>query len=149
MILHLQQNNLDIRYRPGKELVIADALSRAPLQECEEQDEPEKIAFYQEVESISEVEETAIPSSNLEAIRTATGEDPNMRILIQTIKTGWPNQKDKVPQQITPYLAFREELTEDNGIVYKGAKIVIPTALRADMLKLAHYSHVGINACIR
>ncbi len=36
MLLRLQQYDIVIRYRPGKEMILADALSRLPSKESEE-----------------------------------------------------------------------------------------------------------------
>jgi len=44
---------------------------------------------------------------------------------------------------------MRDELTTQNGLVFKGEQIVIPIGLRADMKKAVHSSHIRIEGCLR
>ena len=62
---------------------------------------------------------------------------------------GWPETKEDVPNNIHQYWNIRDELTVQDGVIYKGMKAVIPTILRKQMIAKAHKSHLGINACIR
>ena len=62
---------------------------------------------------------------------------------------GWPNSKEQIPEIIQEYWNFREEITIQDGISYKGLHMIIPVSLKADMLKKLHSSHVGTEACIR
>ena len=43
----------------------------------------------------------------------------------------------------------RDELTIQNGILIKGMKVVIPQALKHEMIKRTHSSHLGIEASLR
>ena len=47
------------------------------------------------------------------------------------------------------YFPFRDELTLQNGIIFKGERIVIPSSLRSDMMAKIHASHIGIQGCLR
>lgn len=42
---------------------------------------------------------------------------------------------------------FSSELTEVQGIVLKGTKVIIPKAMRAEILGRIHEGHLGINKC--
>ena len=42
------------------------------------------------------------------------------------------------------YYAFRDELSTVDGILFKGQRIVIPTSMRAEMLKRIHEGHLRI-----
>ena len=44
---------------------------------------------------------------------------------------------------------MRDELTVQDGLVFKGNSVVIPKSLRADMKLKIHSSHLGIEACLR
>jgi hypothetical protein len=46
-------------------------------------------------------------------------------------------------------VAFREELTFQDGIIFKGERIVVPQSVRNDMLSRIHNGHVGIQDCLR
>ena len=45
------------------------------------------------------------------------------------ILMGWPETRSEVPNEIKVYFPHRDELTVDEGIVFKGAKLVIPPSL--------------------
>ncbi|KAJ8049300.1 hypothetical protein HOLleu_01984 [Holothuria leucospilota] len=70
-----------------------------------------------------------------------------MQQVITHIKDGWPIDKHEVSPEVSQYWHHRAELTECNGIVFKGDKVVIPNSLRQDMLKRIHEGHQGINRC--
>ena len=55
--------------------------------------------------------------------------------LQDTLGCGWPNNQSQIPNVLRPYWIFREELSEANGIILKGEKIVIPSALRKGCLE--------------
>lgn len=44
---------------------------------------------------------------------------------------------------------MRDELTVQDGLVFKGNFVVIPKSLRADMKLKIHSSHLGIEVCLR
>lgn len=48
-----------------------------------------------------------------------------------------------------PYQYFKGELTVLDGVLLKGTKIVIPTSMRSQMLRLVHEGHLGIEKCKR
>ena len=62
---------------------------------------------------------------------------------------GWLDSKEQTPAMIQEYWNFCEEITIQDGILYKGLHMIIPVSLREDMLKKLHSSHVGTEACIR
>ena len=62
---------------------------------------------------------------------------------------GWPEERKLVSEEVRPYLHHREELTVENGIIFKGDRCVIPLAMRADLLRKLHSSHMGIEATLR
>ena len=56
---------------------------------------------------------------------------------------GWPSDKRDVPLCIQEYWPYRDELTTQNGIVYRGKRVIIPEEMRPQMLQRAHASHLG------
>ena len=75
--------------------------------------------------------------------------DPVMQALRETILRGWPESKSDVPECVLPYFDFRDELTVQDQLVFKGAQLVVPAAMRKDMMAVAHASYIGIEGCIR
>ena len=70
-----------------------------------------------------------------------------MQILQSTIQNGWPDKISEAPKEIQQFCTYRVELSEADGIVLKGEKIVIPKSLRKEMLSRIHSSHLGVNKC--
>ena len=49
--------------------------------------------------------------------------------------------------ELRDYWNFRDELSEADGIILNGEKIVIPPNLRKEMLEIVHRSHLGMVKC--
>ena len=64
-------------------------------------------------------------------------------------KVGWPDRKEEVPTEIRNYFHCKEELTIQDGIFFKGNRVIVPAALRPLMVKEVHSSHIGIEGCLR
>lgn len=43
----------------------------------------------------------------------------------------WPKDKAQVPSEIRPYFTLQEELSHQDGIVFRGERAVIPDTLRS------------------
>ena len=84
MMIRLQKYDYEIYYMPGKEMLLADTLSRAPLQEASEEMEFENVNVMHDV----------ITSPILyERIKRATDGDPDLQALKRVILEGWPTDK--------------------------------------------------------
>eukprot|EP00731_Ephydatia_muelleri_P036903 Em0351g3a len=68
-----------------------------------------------------------------------TESDNTLQKLKSIIRSGIDLSED-----VQSYWNFRNELSEAEGIILKGEKIVIPTSLRKDMLTRIHRGHLGI-----
>ena len=134
MIMTVQKYSLNVVYRPGKELVLADTLSRAFLQ-----DDDDSLEEKFEVNTLS-----VIPMSDnkLTELKDQTEKDKQLQQLMNTIKTGWPTNK-----KCLPFWKFRDELSVSDNIIFKGEKVVIPTKMWPEMLRYIHSSHLGIEKC--
>ena len=61
-----------------------------------------------------------------------------MQKLSNVLKDGWPNHKPQLPVELTPYFSFRQEITEANGIIMKGERVIVPTTMRMDKKEKIH-----------
>ncbi|GLV46580.1 hypothetical protein CBL_21312, partial [Carabus blaptoides fortunei] len=68
---------------------------------------------------------------------------------VPSYKKGWPEKKEQVPVEIREYWHYRDELSVNNGMIFKGQNIIIPRAMRKEALNKIHSSHLGIEACLR
>jgi len=158
MLLGLQRYNYEIVYKKGSQMYLADTLSRAFLQseECSS-NTPEVLITdvagddltSEEIEQIHMADYLPIPEPRLQEIREATKADDSLRTLQEAILRGWPESRHKVPSLAQPYFTVRDELSLQDGIIFRGARCIIPSSLRADMLTRIHSSHGGIEACRR
>jgi transposase InsO family protein len=72
-----------------------------------------------------------------------------MQQLITAINTGWAIDRKQCPPALIPFYNNRSELIEDNGLVFFGERLVVPSSLRKEMLQQIHKSHIGIEGCLR
>jgi hypothetical protein len=132
MLLRIQPYDLTITYRPGKEVLVADALSRSPGRDKTEINFEVKIHLVQ------------FSTQKLETLRDDTRNDPELRELMHTINTCWPAMQRLLPFPLRPYWSYRDELTIEDGIIMKGDRVIIPAVMRAGILEKLHESHQGI-----
>ena len=148
MLLRLQHYNLDVNYKKGSEMYIADFLSRASLPHSHDKTNDYDI-FSLELENMNFAEFLRISDTRLQQIQKLTCSDCQLQTLKTTILAGWPNCKDEIHPSIREFWSMQEELTMQNGIIYKGHRVIIPKAMRAELLSHIHSSHLGAEACLR
>ena len=141
MLLRLQKYNISVSYKPGKELHIADALSRAYLREQKEDllDEELQVNWITPQLPISE--------EKLEVFRNATAQDSVLQELKNMTMRGWPKDRSAVPDSVQPFWTFREEISFASGLLFKSDKLIVPLQLRPEMLEKIHESHLGVVKC--
>ena len=143
MLLRLQRYSLVIRYKKGKEMYLADTLSRAHLTDistCE---------FIHELEEIDHKEFLPVSSEQWQWMQHAAADDPVLQELRSVIQSGWPESKAEVPPCLISYYDSRDELTVQGDLVFKSHQLVVPLCLRKEMMEAIHASHIGIEGCIR
>ena len=133
-----------ISHVPGKNLIIADALSRAPsrnIDKSESDFENDTTAF---VDMIME----SFPASNnrLEEIRREQASDLIIQELSRLYREGW-TKKSKVRTDLLSYWPMRAEFAVHDGFLLKGTSLVIPAAMQRDILSRLHEAHQGIVKC--
>ncbi|XP_034023466.1 uncharacterized protein K02A2.6-like [Thalassophryne amazonica] len=143
LLMRLMRFSPVAEYAPGKTLIVADTLSRSPLSTCTEPDTQSDVACY--VASIVGV----IPASQnkMEEIKMATAEDAELQSLIKFIWTGWPEHSCKVPVGIRQFMQVKAELSEHDGLVLRGSRIVVPQLMRKEILQKIHEGHQGLTKC--
>ena len=137
MLLRLQQYDMVITYRPGKEMLLADALSHLPLRANNSE-----IKLDLRVNAISFA---AFSSSRLTKTAMETQKDPILSTVHRLTLNGWPRVRRHVPRIARNYWDFRDELSIEGDLLMKGERIVIPTSCRDSILADLHRSHEGAN----
>ena len=67
-----------------------------------------------------------------------------MLSLLETVKSGWPEDKHTLPSSVQQYYNFREELTTQSGFLFKENRLIIPVGYREEIMSKLHASHSGI-----
>jgi hypothetical protein len=95
------------------------------------------------------VQYLTMTAARLHDVRMRTTEDESLQILKDTILCGWPHKHEDTPSLTKPYFDIRDELTVQDGILFRGEQAIIPKTLRSDMMQRIHSSHIGIGGCLR
>ncbi|XP_048745965.2 uncharacterized protein K02A2.6-like [Ostrea edulis] len=157
MLLRLQKFDYEITYKRGLEMYLADTLSRAylPTVQIQRNDSEDRVLAItdrakseKDAESVTMSEYVTISSETLKKIKSANSRDETMQKLYKTIKDGWP-ERDELTPDIQIFYTFRDELTSQDGLIFKGDRIVIPPTLKGEILQKVHSSHIGIQGCYR
>ena len=133
MRLRLQRYDLKVSHKPGKEMFIADTLSRAPI----------KVKADQLFDESLEINVINATQEKLCELQEATEEDETLQVLKKFTMEGWP-ESSKIPPEVKPYFSYRDEISEENGLLMKGNKLIIPKSLQREMLDKVHDAHLGI-----
>ena len=134
MLLKIQPYDVTIVYKPGKEVVIADALSR--LNPVESDAIPGMEVRIHDITDITPI--------RLDELQQATAHDDTLQVLQQQIIVGWPTTIKKLTPQLRPYWSVRDSLAIQDSLVIMGQRIIIPESLRPSMLKQLHSGHQGM-----
>ena len=65
---------------------------------------------------------------------TCTAVDETLQVLKSVVLNGWPESKHDCPKLIHQFWLFRDEITTQDGILYEGQTVIIPTSMRREML---------------
>ena len=142
MLMRMLRFNPTVSHVPGKQLVVADTLSRKPLRSpVMDSDELEQDVDLH-VEAV--IMGWPVSTDRLETIRQLTDEDEELRAVAEYVALGWPDSPLKLPGRLLPYHAERAELSLLEGVVTHGDRIVMPKALRGETLERLHESHQGL-----
>ena len=87
-------------------------------------------------------------STKIELIHEETSKDPTLTLLRHYIHMGWPNDCRMLPQELHTFWNYREDLSMENGLIMKGARLLIPSTLRKKVLEQIHDGHLGIEKCM-
>lgn len=149
MMLKLQRYQFLVSYKKGKEMYIADTLSRAPLTNPTEiGTEKEEEVFRIEL-SAMDLKPSNLSSVTFERLKKETSSDTVLNSLYEIVQKGWPSDKVLLPANLRPYWSYRDEITVHNGVLMKSHQVVIPSSMRQEMLIKIHKAYQGADSSIR
>lgn len=149
LLLRLQWYNLTLKYVPGKELHVPDMLSRA----CSVTSSPsasEKLLTDEADYQVHVVIQNLKCSNYMHAkIKSTTINDSELSQVKQFILNEWPQYSHDCPENTKLYWPIRAELSFYDGYILFHDRIVVPRALRAEILNRLHTGHQGRERCKR
>ena len=134
MLLRIQKYDFTVKYVPGKDIPIADGLSRLPIHGDEI---PDIDVTIHDITGVSE--------SIFKKIKDETKCDETLQVLARTVTNGWPQYRNQCPDNIAPFWNFRDEIVVFNIVLQKGNRVIIPNNMPAEMLVNIHTGHQGID----
>ncbi|XP_054765371.2 uncharacterized protein K02A2.6-like [Lytechinus pictus] len=131
-------------YVPGKQQTSADTLSRAPVERPERSD----VSFIEEVESYAPTSTINLPVTvkRLDEIRKAQKADEVCAKVREYCIKGWPEYMPHNPI-LKNYFEQRGRLSVVDDLLVYDERLVIPRALRFDIIERLHQGHLGITKC--
>ncbi|ETX01927.1 MAG: hypothetical protein ETSY2_36450 [Candidatus Entotheonella gemina] len=142
--MRMMRFQFTISHIPGKDLIIADALSRAPVSTPTRADEALQQETTLYVNSV--IDSLSAPEARLQEIKQHQEADEACQQIVQFCQSGWP-VKSSLSPEVKPYFPLSAELSVENNLLLRGGRIVIPPPLRKTYLDKIHGSHLGITKC--
>ena len=133
-----------ISHIPNNNLVIADALSRAPSPYISTADNE----LRTKVDAYVNVIISSLPATDkkLEEIKYFQQNDTICTQPIQFYLNGWPSSS-KLSVEVKRYIPVSSELSVHEGLLMRNNRIVIPKPLQAETMIAIHSGHQGITKC--
>lgn len=138
MLLKLLRYNLKLEYIPGRDMLIADALSRASLDV--DGDDENELAF-----SINCVNQLYLSDENKISLRNALKTDRTLSNVMSFVTNGWSNDIiNKSNFEIRHYYKLRDDISLDDDLLFFKNKLIVPESYKTNILFDLHYCHAGI-----
>ena len=80
------------------------------------------------------------PDNPLLVVRE-TAKDPILAQVMRFVKEGWPHA---FSEELKDFKKLENSLSTENGYVFYGLRVIIPSTLRNHILKLLHLGHFGM-----
>jgi transposase InsO family protein len=146
MLMRLMRHNVLAEYTPGKNLVVADALSRAPrVVTSDAQSELLENDVKVHVDSVKA--SWGCSDQLQEKMRVETEKDVILSAAVKYTREGWPQYKEDVILAARELYGVKDELSVCDGLLIRGKRIVVPFSLRKQILDRIHDGHQGIVKC--
>ena len=125
MLHRLHPYTMVIKYRPGREVAVADALSQLPVEDTDAI--PNLEAQIHDVQS-------QFSTEILSRIKSKTATDVELNVLREVIYTEKPETRSEAPSLSRPYWNYHDELSIEGGLIVKGERIVIQTSMTKEIM---------------
>ncbi|KAI2648690.1 Transposon Ty3-G Gag-Pol polyprotein [Labeo rohita] len=143
LLMRLMRFNVKAVHVPGKQLVVADTLSRNPLAHHGESDTESDVTVF----VLTVLSTKAVSGDRLNAIKKVTQQDSDLQLVCKYIRQRWPSQTSQLTNPLHSFHAARAHLSEIDGLLLYEDRIVIPSSQRPEVLHQLHTGHQGLTKC--
>ena len=134
----------DIVHVAGKANQAPDAMSRYPTESV---DEELNLGIEESSRAYAISQSSALPSSvSWTKVNNEAAVDNECLILKEVIQDGFPNERSMLPEELRYFWPMRKDLYVIDNVPFKGKKMLIPAALRAQVCEWLHASHQGVSS---
>ena len=104
--------------------------------------------FALEFETITPFDSIKVAPERLTQLQKWTSQDLVLETLKTTVLSGWPERIEETNAQYQ-FETFEILRTIQNVILFKSQRVIVPKAMRPEMLSRIHSSHQGVASCLR
>lgn len=132
----LKYPRMNIVYKPGKQMLVADCLSRAQLSEISEIEELSNVIH-------SVTKSVCLSEENYNFYRNMLKNDVEYSRICNYVENGWPgyHHLNKLGQH---FHKFKSELHFENELLFLNHRLVIPSEMQRKISVWLHLPHLGI-----
>ena len=117
----------NVIYKKGKDIPVADALSRVTPMDPENNIKlPIIVLNLITVHILLSAHPQDTFSRKLDQLRKSTAQDNQLTRLSHYINTGFPCEKKNLPTDLQEYWNYRDTLSIENGLLTCGSRIIVP-----------------------
>ena len=147
MLMKLQRYRFNLTYKRGATLHLADTLSRAALPHPTSARVTHFDVFRMEMEYEQNSRNPRLQETTESHLPEETSKDITLATLY--IVHGWPEDRSVISESLHPYWNFRDELSVQNSIIYKGTQVMVLQSMHKEMLRKIHANHFAAESNIR
>ena len=140
ILLKIHQYRVQVTYKPGPDIFIADWLSRHNHTEGKDQPIKGMELWIDVIQTTTDMPECL----SMTELQQASSQDNHLQKLKHFIITGWSYSKEEISEELKLYWSYRDKLAVINSIMLKGRHIIIPNSLKQQVLDQLHINHMGI-----
>ena len=98
---------------------------------------------------VNSITKMSLPATEqrMNVYRQAQEQDPVCAQIREFCKSGWPERKQLVSEELIPYWKVKDSLTTCDQLLFYNSRIVVPKALQKETLQRIHMGHLGIEKC--
>ena len=140
LLLKIVDKDIRFYYQNGPTMHISDALSRLPTHNTTSGNQQEVQGLKVSISEVSPVQSNV----SFNQLKEHTSKDQVMQQMLEYVMKRWPRMQKDCIEQLRAYHTFKEEISTIDGLLFKGQRLIVPSALRSKVLQVLHRSHMGV-----